>query len=72
MLQEDNPSRPLSVVTEYPEACVGETLGGGCTTFAGMTDPVLRIYSFIHFIHLCAYLYCGLIPEQGRTSTILC
>lgn len=27
MLQEDNPSRPLSVITEYPEACVGETLG---------------------------------------------
>lgn len=26
MLQEDNPSQPLSVITKYPAACVGETL----------------------------------------------
>lgn len=27
VLREDNPSQPLSAITEYPEACVGETLG---------------------------------------------
>lgn len=27
MFREDNPSQPQFVITEYPAACVGETLG---------------------------------------------